>query len=362
MHSTALSDLREAVSERVVTALDDRTAHLAHVGAPLTDFLAPARSLLGGGKRLRALLCGAGWAAAAPGAALEGPVVLAGSALELFQGAALVHDDVMDASQTRRGMPSAHRRFALEHAERGWLGDADHYGQASAIVLGDLLLSLSSMEMDEAQAAVGSEAGGRARRTYDAMTAEVALGQYLDIRSQAQPWEDDGDTALARALQVVRHKSARYSVEHPMLVGAALAGAEDGLLAALSAVGLPLGEAFQLRDDELGVFGDPSTTGKPAGDDLREGKRTALLAMTMRRAGADDRALLRGRVGAADLTGDEVATLQQIMRATGAVEEHERMIEQRYEAGLAALTTAALPESADALLRELAAALTRRAA
>jgi geranylgeranyl diphosphate synthase, type I len=362
MHSTALTDLREAVSTRVLTALDERTANLAHLGAPLTEFLAPARSLLGGGKRLRALLCGAGWAAAAPGDALEGAVVLAGSALELFQGAALVHDDVMDASHTRRGMPAAHRRFALEHAERGWLGAADDYGQASAIVLGDLLLSLSAMEMDEAQATAGPPAGPRARRTYDAMTAEVALGQYLDIRSQAQTWEDDGDAGLARALQVVRHKSARYSVEHPLVLGAALAGADDHLLAALSAVGLPLGEAFQLRDDELGVFGDPSTTGKPAGDDLREGKRTPLLAMTVRRAGEDDRALIRDRVGAADLTEDEVTHLQNVMHATGAFEAHERMIEERYQAGLDALGAAKLPDEADGLIRELAGALTRRTA
>ncbi|PFG37884.1 geranylgeranyl diphosphate synthase type I [Georgenia soli] len=358
---SVLTDLRDAVSTRVLAALDERTTPFADVGAPLGEFLAPARSLLGGGKRLRALLCGAGWTCASS-APLEGPVVLAGSALELFQGAALVHDDVMDDSLTRRGMPAAHRRFAGEHAERGWLGSADAYGQAGAIVLGDLLLSLSSMEMDAAQAAAGPAAGPRARRIYDAMTAEVALGQYLDIRSQAQPWEDDGEASLARALQVVRHKSARYSVEHPLVTGAALAGADDDLLAALSAVGLPLGEAFQLRDDELGVFGDPSTTGKPAGDDLREGKRTVLLAMTLQRADGADRAFVQERVGAPDLGDDEVARLQDVMRATGAVEAHERLIAERHAAGLAALEAASLPPRADALLRELADALTRRTA
>jgi len=358
---SALTDLRDAVSARVLTALDELTSPFTDVGTPLTEFLAPARALLGGGKRLRALLCGAGWACASR-APLDRPVVLAGSALELFQGAALVHDDVMDDSLTRRGMPAAHRRFAGEHTEREWLGSADAYGQAGAIVLGDMLLSLSSMEMDAAHAAAGPVAGPRARRIYDAMTAEVALGQYLDIRSQAQPWDDDGDAALARALQVVRHKSARYSVEHPLLVGAALAGADDALLAALSAVGLPLGEAFQLRDDELGVFGDPATTGKPAGDDLREGKRTALLAMTLRRADEADRALVRERVGAPDLGEDEVVHLQGIMRATGAVEAHERMIDERYSAGMAALDAATLPAGADFLVRELAAALIRRSA
>ncbi|GAA1631246.1 polyprenyl synthetase family protein [Georgenia ruanii] len=358
------ADVRDRVSERVVAALDEHTAHFADAGAPLRDFLAPARNLLGGGKRLRAQLCAAGWVAAggATDAAALQPVVLAGSALELFQATALVHDDVIDGSLTRRGLPAAHRTFAAEHAAHAWLGSPDDYGQAAAIVLGDLLLAVSAMELERARALVAPAAGLRARHIYDLMTAEVALGQYLDIRSQDMPWGDDADAAVRRALQVVRHKSARYSVEHPLLLGAALGGADDALLAALSAVGLPLGEAFQLRDDELGVFGDPAVTGKPAGDDLREGKRTVLLAMTMGRAEDAERERLRARVGQPDLTAAEVAEFQRVMRATGARDTHEALIAERRDAGIAALRAAALPAVATARLEELADALTTRAA
>ncbi|TRW47156.1 polyprenyl synthetase family protein [Georgenia yuyongxinii] len=357
------ADVRDRVSERVLVALAEHTEHFAPVGA-LTDFLAPARDLLGGGKRLRAQLCAAGWVAAGGATEEDGlvPVVLAGSALELFQGTALVHDDVIDGSLTRRGLPAAHRRFAAEHAQHAWLGSPDDYGLAAAIVLGDLLLAVSAMEMERARALVPPAAGSRARAIYDLMTAEVALGQYLDIRSQDMPWGDDATAAVDRALQVVRHKSARYSVEHPLLLGAALAGAGEDQLGELSAVGLPLGEAFQLRDDELGVFGDPAVTGKPAGDDLREGKRTVLLAMTMTRSGPAERDLLRAQVGQPDLSGAAVAQIQQLMKDGGAFDAHEAMIEERRDAGLEALGRTALDDGARQLLEELATALTTRIA
>ncbi|MPV37675.1 polyprenyl synthetase family protein [Georgenia subflava] len=361
MQST-LTDLRDRVSDRLSAALEEHTAPFADLGEPMTQFRDPAQALLGGGKRLRAQLCAAGWLAAGATETTADAVVLAGSSLELFQGAALVHDDVMDGSLTRRGMPAAHRHFAAEHAHRAWLGDPDSYGEAGAIVLGDLLLALSSMELERARELVPAAPGARARRIYDVMAAEVALGQYLDIRSQDMPWQDDGAAALDRALQVVRHKSARYSVEHPIVLGAALAGAGDEALDRLRAVGLPLGEAFQLRDDELGVFGDPAVTGKPAGDDLREGKRTPLLAMTMIRADGPARAFLRERVGAADLSAEEVGRMQTIMDATGALAAHEQLIAERYERGLSALGGAGLPDHAVEALTSLAEALTRRTA
>ena len=358
MRTSTLTDVRDHVSARTLAALGEHTARFTDVGSPVEEFLLPARELLAGGKRLRAQLCAAGWLAAGHDRAAEA-VVLAGSALELFQATALVHDDVMDGSATRRGLPAAHRRFAGHHASNAWLGDADSYGTAAAIVLGDLLLALSAMELERARDHVPPDAGRRAREIYDVMTAEVALGQYLDIRSQDLPWRADG-AERPRALQVVRHKSARYSVEHPLLLGAALGGGDDDLLSALSAVGLPLGEAFQLRDDELGVFGDPAVTGKPAGDDLREGKRTALVALTAARVDPVARADLRRRLGRADLGAAEVVHLQEVILESGALEEHGRLVEERRDAALRALDEAHLPEPARAAVAELAEALTRR--
>ncbi|WP_413449843.1 polyprenyl synthetase family protein [Georgenia phoenicis] len=355
-----IAGLATLVSDRLAIALDEHTRPFASLEG-LDELLGAGRALLGGGKRLRAAFCTAGWTAfsAEPVAAGSAPV-LAGSALELFQGAALAHDDLMDGSLTRRGLPAVHRRMAAEHTERGWLGDADRHGAAGAILLGDLLLSVSSVELDLARQLVDEAASTHARATWDLMTTEVAVGQYLDVRSQVLPWSEQDD--VARALTVVKHKSARYSVEHPLVLGAALAGAPEDALADLRRVGLPLGVAFQLWDDVLGVFGEPEVTGKPAGDDLREGKRTVLLALALRTADAAQREALQRDVGRPDLSEADVAGLRSILESTGAVEEHQRLIDSHLDEGLAALDTLGLPAESHRLLSELARMLTARAA
>lgn len=356
--SFAATDVPAAVSARLTTAFVEHTAPFAHLEG-VDELLGAGEALLSGGKRLRAQLCVAGWTA------FDGepqqPAIIAGSALELFQGAALAHDDLMDGSLTRRGLPAVHRRMAAEHTERGWLGRAEDHGAAGAILLGDLLLSVSSMEMDVARAGLPADASRRARTEWDLMTAEVAVGQYLDVRAEALPWRHD-DAAVARSLTVVRHKSARYSVEHPLVLGAAMAGADDEAIARLRAVGLPLGVAFQLRDDVLGVFGDPAVTGKPAGDDLREGKRTVLLALALRRADAQQRATVEDCVGRPDLSDEDIDRLRTILHATGAVEEHERLITDQLEEGLAALQAADVSAASRETLTTLAEALIRRQA
>ncbi|HLV05121.1 MAG TPA: polyprenyl synthetase family protein [Actinomycetaceae bacterium] len=354
----SLSGLATLVSDRVTAALHEHTAPF-HGLAGMDELLGAGEALLGGGKRLRAAFCTAGWTAFSPEPVVAGSApVLAGSALELFQGAALAHDDLMDGSHTRRGLPAVHRRMAAEHTANGWQGDPERHGAAGAILLGDLLLTLSSVELDRARDLVDAAASRRARATWDLMTAEVAVGQYLDVRSQVLPWSSQDD--VDRSLTVVRHKSARYSVEHPLVLGAALAGADDGALAGLRSVGLPLGIAFQLRDDVLGVFGEPEVTGKPAGDDLREGKRTVLLALALRRADSRQRERLHSSVGRPDLTADDVAELRDILHATGAVDEHESLIAAHLEEGLAALEALELPPASRESLTELARLLTSR--
>lgn len=358
--SVADSTAPAPAPQSATSAADDVAPHLE-------ELLAPGRALLTGGKRLRARLCGAGWLAAGEAATepAEEPheaLVLAGSALELFQATALIHDDVIDESLTRRGAPAAHQRFAGLHRSGDFRGDATAFGHAGAILLGDLLLAAATAEMRSAASAAGAPAGEAAHRIFDAMMIEVAFGQYLDVRAQDLPWEHAAGTeAVERALQVVRHKSARYSVEHPLALGAALAGGSPELITALRAIGLPLGEAFQLRDDELGVFGDPEVTGKPAGDDLREGKRTVLLALTLQRANDDERKMLQERVGATDLGGCDVELIRDLMHRSGAVAEHERLIAAQQAQGLQALQRAQLPAAAENNLIALAEALVRRA-
>lgn len=317
---------------------------LAVVDDEVAGIVDAALDFVGGGKLLRPLFCYAGWLIAG-GAAGDERIARAASAFEWLQGSALVHDDLMDGSDTRRGRPSVHRAFEQAHRREGRIGDAERFGGQVAVLLGDLMLSWA----DDVVRSVPQEEDWHlpsALGYWDLAKTEVIAGQYLDVVAQTRDRLDAED-----ALRVVRFKSAKYTVERPLHVGAALAGASPELIDGLSAVALPLGEAFQLRDDILGVFGDPSTTGKPAGDDLREGKRTVLIARTAER---DDPQRLFSLLG----RDDTVAELTMLIDRSGAradVEADIARLEARSDAALAALG-----EQAVAVLGPLARATTRR--
>lgn len=314
-------------------------ASFAAIGPEIDTLFDVGADLLAGGKRLRAAFAAAGWRSAGGEPVAEAEVRL-GSGLELFQMAALVHDDLMDGSSTRRGRPAAHCQLATLHGATGLVGDANRFASAGAILLGDLLLVTATAELGAAVALGGSDdARTRTRALVDEMMAEVTIGQYLDIYAQSADWSEDPAVDLDRARRVIRAKSARYSVEHPLVIGAALGGAGDDLQSRLSAVGLPLGEAFQLRDDVLGVFGDPDTTGKPAGDDLREGKRTVLVAHLLDAAGDEPEVgtFFAERFGHADLREDEVERIRVLARESGAVDAVEACIAKGAQRARAAL-------------------------
>ncbi len=370
MSDTPLVDA-ESVRSRVdaalathVEALRERLTAISPDAAPLGDAV---EQMLSGGKRLRAAFCY--WAWRAHGGEPDSPsaemVVKVGAALELFQAAALFHDDVMDDSDTRRGLPAAHRVFAARHEAEGWAGGARRFGDSAAILLGDLALVLSEEAFAAAVATHGGSLAARAREVFDVMRAEVTIGQYLDVLAQALPWGEDPAADEARARDVVRAKSARYSVEHPLALGATLAGAAPRDVAALRAAGLPLGEAFQLRDDLLGVFGDPSATGKPAGDDLVEGKRTVLVARAVARARAsgDDATaeLVRAQLGRRDLDADAVRGLAAAIDATGAAKDVEALISELSDVAFGRLDALAVTDRGREMLVALGhAAVDRR--
>ncbi|KWX00301.1 polyprenyl synthetase [Carbonactinospora thermoautotrophica] len=346
------ADLRARVNKALEAFLDVQTGVLAGVGDALAPVAHALRDfLLDGGKRLRPAFCYWGWRGA--GGADCDEIVVAATSLELLQACALIHDDLMDGSDTRRGLPSIHRRFEALHREQGWTGSAEGFGAAAAILLGDMCLSWS----DEMFAGSGlPEAAIRqAKPLFDLMRTEVMAGQYLDVLEQAMAGE-----SVERARRVIRFKSAKYTIERPLHVGAKLAGAGEDLLRAYSAYGLPLGEAFQLRDDLLGVFGDPGETGKPAGDDLREGKRTVLIAMTLERATPAQAEVVRSLLGDPGLDADGVARLRQVIEETGAVAEVETMIQQLTDEALGALEASAVTAPAKRVLADLAVAATRR--
>jgi geranylgeranyl diphosphate synthase type I len=251
----------------------------------------------------------------------------------------------MDDSDTRRGLPAAHRRLAAAHAANGWTGDADRFGIAGAILAGDLCLTWT----DElfATSGLAPDELDRGRVVFDRMRTQLMGGQFLDVVESARPWAGlPTEERLERARRVIRFKSAKYTIEHPLLIGAAAGGAGADDLTALSRYGLDLGHAFQLRDDLLGVFGDPASTGKPAGDDLREGKRTVLIAHTL--AGTDERGreLVETGLGRPDLDEDGVATLREVIAASGAVDAVEAEIAQLADAARLALKSTSGLEAA----------------
>ncbi|MFI6299724.1 polyprenyl synthetase family protein [Nonomuraea sp. NPDC050790] len=333
---------------RVRTAVDDLLGEFidAHP-APVADpELAEGHRLLRefvvkGGKRVRPLLCY--WGARGAGGTDEAAPVAAGAALELYHAGLLIHDDIMDGSALRRGRPTLHRSLTrpLRHPA------AEPFGNSAAVLLGVLAQAWA----DE----LFGEAGGAPRRLFNRMREEVIAGQYLDIQAHLDPTAE-------RALTVIRYKTAKYTVERPLQIGGALAGADRSLLEAYSRFGLPLGEAFQLRDDVLGVFGDPGVTGKPVLDDLREGKATVLMAHAFAEADGPALRLLRDWHGNPDLDEKRAADLRQIIVDTRALARVETMIDGRVRTGLEELRTCAIDQHARQGLALMADRLTHRSA
>ncbi|MFI9583669.1 polyprenyl synthetase family protein [Streptomyces sp. NPDC052236] len=328
-------------------------ADTAAVDAALRDFFAGRRAgadalgrdfaaaiaelesyVLRGGKRIRPVFAWLGWIGA--GGDQRDPVataVLSACAgLELLHASALIHDDILDASRTRRGHPAAHVSFAERHRVRRFSGDPDAFGTGVAILIGDLAQTWADVMVRAS--GLPADAQARVGPVWSAVRSEVLYGQLLDLINQASDTED-----IDAALRVNQYKTASYTVERPLQFGAAIAGADAGLVAAYRSFGADIGIAFQLRDDLLGVFGDPAVTGKPSGDDLREGKRTVLLATALKRADERDPGaarFLRAKIGT-DLSGDELAAARAIFVDTGAVDDIERQIARRAGQAMAVL-------------------------
>jgi geranylgeranyl diphosphate synthase type I len=353
-----LPRIRGQVGRALEDFLDRQRVRLSGIGADMLPCLQAITELLAGGKRLRSAFCYWGWRASG---GQDCPQILAAAAaLELLHASALVHDDVMDGSDTRRGRPAVHRRFAARHAADGWQGSPEAFGAGAAILIGDLLLAWT----DELFHASGlpQAALRRGQGVLDVMRTEVFSGQYLDLAGQAA-----GSTTVESALRVVIYKAAKYTIERPLHLGMALAdgaghlgAGQAGLSAALTGYGIPLGIAFQLRDDILGVFGDPAVTGKPVSDDVREGKRTVLIAIARERADVAQAAALERHLGDPMLSETAAAEIRKVIADTGALAECELIIDKNIEEALAALAEAPIAAAPRAALGELAVAATAR--
>ncbi|RMB75548.1 polyprenyl synthetase family protein [Rhodococcus sp. SBT000017] len=357
-------------------AANDPKAMRTAVDATLAEFFASRREVvdtvgggypaavadleafvLRGGKRMRPAFAWTAWLGAggeSTGARAEA-VLRACSALELIQACALIHDDIIDSSSTRRGFPTVHVGFAQRHREAGWSGCADHFGESAAILVGDLALCWADDLLRES--GIDADAARRVQPVWSAMRTEVLGGQLLDIEAEAGT-----DESVAAAMRVNRYKTAAYTVERPLHLGAVLADADENLISAYRNFGADIGIAFQLRDDLLGVFGDPEVTGKPSGDDITEGKRTVLIALALQKADEtrpDRAATIRASLGT-ELDANEVADIRSILVELGAVDAVEKQIDELGTRAVAALDNSSIEPVAAAHLRAMATAAIQR--
>jgi geranylgeranyl diphosphate synthase, type I len=360
VHAPSPAELVSAVTDQLTEYLVERRRQSAYIGADYAELTAALQEfVLRGGKRVRPAFAYWGWRAVTPSTDPESEqrALRLFAALELLHACALVHDDVIDASATRRGLPTVHRLFADKHRTSDWRGSADQFGLSAAILLGDLSLVWA----DDIVATVDlpADAHRRVQRVWADIRTEVLGGQYLDIVA-----ESSGADSVASAMTVNTYKTASYTVSRPLQLGAAAAADRPDVQTIFHEVGTDLGVAFQLRDDVLGVFGDPAVTGKPSGDDLRSGKRTVLLAEAVELADKSDPVaakLLRTSIGT-ELSEPQVRELCGVIESVGAlaaVEEHIDVLTRR---ALDSLNSAAIDDGAKVGLTELARLAANRSA
>lgn len=333
-----------AVDARLEAVLAEHRAEWTTIDPLLGEIIDRLDTLvMSGGKRVRPAM--AHWGFVGAGGDSSDPAIAnLGAALELLQAFALFHDDVMDDSPTRRGIPTAHTSEIERHFDGGWSGEGRRYGEAIAILAGDISLVLADVLLTDTPATV--------RSLWDQLRVEVNLGQFLDVAGTVR-----GSVGEATANRIIDYKTARYTIVRPLQMGAALAGRAD-LSPALEAIGRPLGLAFQLQDDLLGALGEAEVTGKPVGDDLREAKPTPLLARARSLASPEQQAIL-DLVGG-ELNDQQVRAVQNALVETGAVAEMEAEVHSLTSETLEKIRATQLSADASDHLTQLAVYLAGR--
>ncbi|CAB5049114.1 MAG: polyprenyl synthetase family protein [Actinobacteria bacterium] len=342
------SDVVAQVDAILANAVDDERHQWTRIDEDLETVFDEIESLvLGGGKRLRPQFAHWGWVAAG-GDSADGQQFRIGAAIELLHVFALFHDDVIDDAETRRGNTTTHRRMSDMHSAEQMAGESRRFGEGAAILIGDITYVMSDKLMDNVSPS--------ARSIWHDLRMEMNIGQYLDTLGSARR-----ERRIEIAERICRYKSAKYTIERPLHLGAVAANEDIGtnLLPMLSAYGLPLGDAFQMRDDMLGAFGDSSVTGKPVGGDFLEGKPTPMLARAYALASASQLKIL-DTIGTPGMSSDDVAAIQEAVSATGAVAEMESLIVSLRGEAVASLDKRLIQGAAFEALLELADAVTQR--
>lgn len=335
--------LTEFVASQCCTELDGAKVDVA--GAVLSGFV-------DGGKYVRSTFMYLGWLC---GAQEDEAALRASASLELLHAFALMQDDVMDESALRRGRPSAHVSFGRWHRERGLTGSPDRFGESAAVLLGDLCLVWAAKMLRES--GIAAEALARVWPRYDDMRVELAIGQFADLVNDSRAFP-----TLDEVLDVLRRKSGNYTVRRPLEIGGAMAGCTPEVLDALGGYGVAIGEAFQLRDDLLGVFGSQTLTGKSVGTDLAAQKATSVVVAAHQLADAGLRRQLSELMSTPALDPAELERWRALIVASGAVQWIEQLINERLTQALGCLDTADIPEMPRAALEDMAVVCTKRAA
>jgi len=344
IHSQINSSLERFLTEQV-NRINDIDVYLKPVASSLSDFVRD------GGKRFRPIFSYLGYLGA--GGQGSDAAIQVSSSLELVHACALIHDDLMDGSDSRRGKPSLHKYFEDLHSKSKYLGKPEKFGAAAAILIGDLALSWSDQMIYETDS--DSLNLGAALPIFYEMRSELMAGQYLDVLEGVIAKSDTN-----RSRKIAQYKSGKYSIERPLQFGGALAGANSKILESYSEYGLPLGEAFQLRDDILGIFGKSDVTGKPSGDDIREGKRTLLIAMTLEGCNPVQKSKIENSLGKSDLSDSEVTSIQEIIVESGALASCEALIENLHARAIQAIQNSDIEAEVIELLKFMATAATKR--
>jgi len=347
-----LADFRDQLETRLQQWLTEKEAEAAaESGASreLTETL--TRFVARDGKRIRPALLYYTYSAC--GGQSDEKVMPMAMSVELLHTYLLIHDDIMDHADVRRGEPAAHVIYTELHRDQGWQGSSEHFGESVAILLGDLAQTYS-LEL-YSSVDLAPEVAGEFRQQFSVMCQEVVLGQYLEMTAGYREHLEEDEL-----LRVLRMKSGRYSVERPVQLGYLLAGAPEATRQALEVYGLQMGEAFQLQDDLLGMFGDAKTVGKPVGADLVEGKFTLVIHHAMRHLADTDRAVLQRALGNPNLDPDEMARVQGLIEASGARQKVQDMVEERLNQAREALATVSLAPDGAGFLEGLIAYLRGR--
>lgn len=361
------SNMPSLISAKINSFLSNKRNELTELGPDLTPLFDELFSFLRGGKRLRGQFLLSGFetvSALAPddeSEAFADITLNAAAALEIFHAAALIHDDIIDNSDTRRGAPAVHKAFETYHKIHQLQGSPARFGLSTAILLGDILQSWADELMNDALDSLPSRVhASNARKIFNKMRSEVAAGQYLDVLEESRPEFAASKVQLERSTRVLVYKSAKYSVQAPLMLGGAIAGAREPQMVSLAEFGLPIGVAFQLRDDILGTFGEEKVTGKPSGDDLREGKRTILVTLAREKLPNGPRRVFDDLLGNPDLDEVQIKTMQRTIEDTGARERIEQMIKQNVGLAREVLHESSLRQDAVSKLIALADSATAR--